>query len=131
MKYMLMVYTNPKDWAEWDNPSEEFQATHEFMNKLNEELIANGEMVDGAGLSDPALARTVRRRGDGAVTTDGPYAETKEVFGGFWILDLDSYDRAVEIATRVVEFGHRNPQHIEIRPIMAEDEATVGEHVTA
>lgn len=120
MKYMLLVQSDPSAWAEWEEPTEDFQATLDFMAELNAELLASGELVDGAGLADPALARTVHRRGSAVVTTDGPFAESKEVLGGYWVLDCDSYDRALEVAARVVAF-HHGPETIEVRPIMDPD----------
>lgn len=116
VKYLLMVRSEPAAWDQWENPSEDFKATIEFMDKLNKELVESGELVDAAGLDAPKLGKTVTKRGGRAVTLDGPYAEAKEVLGGYWILELASYQRAVEIATHVVE-NSGGPNVIEIREI--------------
>lgn len=122
MKYMLLVRSKPSEWAEWDDPSEDVLATVDFMARLNAELMASGEFVDGAGLADPVLAKTVRNRDGAPVITDGPYPEAKEVLGGYWVLDCDSSDRALAIAARVVGFdGRHGPDTVEVRPIMTED----------
>lgn len=119
MKYMLLVRSNPSVWAEWDDPSDDVLATVDFMARLNAELMESGEFVDAAGLADPVLARTVRNRDGASVITDGPYSEAKEVLGGYWVLDCDSYDRAMAIAARVVECeGQHGPDAVEVRPIM-------------
>lgn len=119
MKYMLLTYVNPNAWEGWENPTQEFKETIAFMEKLNNELVASGEFVDASGLADPATAKTLRRKGGEAVATDGPYAETKEVLGGFWVLDCESYDRALAIAARVV--GDAPGSHtIEVRPMQGE-----------
>lgn len=119
MKYLLMVRSAPEAFELRDQSAAEMQQTFEFMDNLNRELIASGEFVDAAGLAAPNEARTVVKRSGRAVTTDGPFTEAKEVIGGFWILDCASYDRAVEIATRVVDFdGPASPDTIEVRQIV-------------
>lgn len=118
MKYMLMVQSVPEAFDHRDSNAEDIQRTFAFMEKLNSELMESGELLDGAGLAGPREAKTVRKRGGKAITLDGPFAETKEVIGGYWILDCADYDRALEIATRVVDFdGPFSPDTIEIRPI--------------
>lgn len=118
MKYMLLVHSEESDFLRRDAAPPDLQATFDFMAQLNEELEASGELLHAAGLTPPSQAKTVRRRGKNVVLTDGPYAESKEVLGGYWVLELDSLERAVEIATRVVEFdGGPSPDSIEIRPM--------------
>lgn len=111
---MLLVHSEESDFHQ--RTTVDMQATFDFMASLNAELTDTGELVDAAGLTPPSEAKTVRRRGKNVVLTDGPYAESKEVLGGYWVLDLASYDRAVEIASRVVEFDG-GPDSIEIRPM--------------
>jgi hypothetical protein len=100
---------------------DELQAMFSFMNDLNEDLVARGEWVDGQGLTAPALARRVQRVSGDAVVTDGPYAETKEVLAGFWIVDVESIDRATEIAAYVTTCpgpgGEIDGMPVDIRPI--------------
>lgn len=119
MRYMLLVKTAPSAWEGWERPVDGFERTVEFMGKLNAELTETGELVDAAGLADPTLARTLRRQDDLVAITDGPSADGSDVIGGYWVLDCDSFDRASEIATRVVGFdGVNSPDAIEVRPIM-------------
>jgi hypothetical protein len=100
---------------------DEVQAMYSFMNELNQDLVARGEWVDAQGLTDPALARRVQIVDGETVVTDGPYAETKEVLAGFWIVDVDSIDRATEIAAHVTTCpgpgGTIDGLPVDIRPI--------------
>jgi hypothetical protein len=84
---------------------------------MSEEIEASGEFVNGAALADPATARTVRVRDGVPATTDGPFAESKEQLAGYYVLDCESMERAVEIAAR-------DPAarlwSVEVRPVMAE-----------
>ncbi|MPY97971.1 MAG: hypothetical protein GEU97_08215 [Actinophytocola sp.] len=122
MKYMLLVRTTPSAWEGWDGPVEGFERTVEFMGRLNAELTESGEFVDAAGLADPTLTRTLRKKDDLVVITDGLGADGADVVGGYWVLDCDSFDRASEIAARVVGFdGVNSPDIVEVRPIMEAD----------
>src|SRR5437870_3515767 len=122
MRYMMLAYANR---ADWDAANAEFLATKtlpaeiqaacDFYEGLHKELVESGEWVSAEGLADPSHTKTVRRTDTGAVATDGPFAEAKEVLVSFSILDCESYDRAVEIAARVVEAVGDT---VEIRPIM-------------
>lgn len=115
MKFMLLVRSNPSAFALRDAAAEEMQPAFEFIAGLNQELMDSGELVDAAGLADPAEAKTVRNQGGVAVITDGPFAEAKEVLGGYWVLDCESLDRALEIAQRAV--SGPGPDNIEVRAI--------------
>ena len=93
----------------------EVQAACDFYENLGKELTQSGEFVSTEGLADPAHTRTVRKQGGGLVTTDGPYAEAKEVLVSFGVVDCQSHDRAVEIAARIVD---ATGDTVEVRPIM-------------
>ncbi|MGH8774358.1 MAG: YciI family protein [Jiangellaceae bacterium] len=115
MKYMLLAYTKQADWESVDVTSAEFLAMCQFYEDLGKELSATGELVTTEGLADPSLTRTIRKQDVGPVAMDGPYAEAKEVLVSFSIIDCASHDRAMEIATRVVDaIGDT----VEVRPIM-------------
>ncbi|MEV4936805.1 YciI family protein [Streptomyces zaomyceticus] len=111
MKYLVMVEGAQADYdAMVGRPSEDgpawteadVQTMFDHMNALNKELAANGEMLDAQGLAAPSTTRFVTVDGDGRpVVTDGPYAETKEVIAGYWLLDCASLERVTEIAARV------------------------------
>ncbi|NEW38579.1 hypothetical protein GV794_28395 [Nocardia cyriacigeorgica] len=120
MKYLLLGYTPAAAWnaATADTPSEEALAAFATYQRLEQELIAAGELVTTEGLGHPATSTTIRATSDGVVATDGPFAELKEVLASFAVIDVSSHERAVEITTGIVEaLG----EPIEIRPIMGED----------
>ena len=87
----------------------------QFMQKLDEDLRKSGELVSAEGLADGSQAKTVRFQNGISVATDGPFAEAKESLVGYWIVDVDSEARAIEIATRMVDFVK---QPIEVRRVM-------------
>lgn len=97
-QYLLSVYVSDEEMA---NLSEaEMQAAYEAVDKFNQELHDNGNWVFGGGLH-PANTATVVKPNDGdAVVTDGPYAETKEYLGGFWIIEAPDLDAALAIAKK-------------------------------
>jgi hypothetical protein len=121
VKYMLLAYTNVDAWQDVDVSSEEFQAMCDFYEGLQKELTESGEFVESRGLADPHSARVVRKHVGGVVATDGPFAEAKEALVSYSIVDCDSLDRAVEIASRVADF---TSDTIEVRPVV-EDPATL------
>jgi hypothetical protein len=102
MKYMLMMHA-PKgtgDWAVTDWKPEDFKAHIDFMKRLDKELTASGELAAAEGLAQPGEAKVVRVGKDGRPVTDGVFPESKEFLAGFWIVDVDSTERAYEIAAR-------------------------------
>jgi len=113
MKYMIMMFGDQGTMMETQTP-EWIKDMIEFMQKLDGELKEAGELVDGQGLADPTQAKTVRISNNVPVATDGPFAEAKESLAGYWIVDV-SEERAIEIASRVVEFIQAP---IEVRQVM-------------
>jgi hypothetical protein len=102
MKYMLMMHA-PRGTGEYkvgDWSPEDFQAHIAFMHRFNQELTRAGEWVDGQGLAAPGEAKLVRAGKDGAPVTDGPFPEAKEFLAGYWIVEVDSPERACEIAAK-------------------------------
>ena len=103
-RYMLLqnygeVESGCPPMTEW--APEDIQAHIEFQNVLNEELIDRGELVDAQGLAGPEVAKFVVSDGVGApVVTDGPFPESKELLAGYRLIDVESVDRAIEIAAR-------------------------------
>ena len=100
MKYMMMMNA-PRGNGEYqinDWSPDDFQAHIAFMHGFNRQLSEAGEMVACEGLTPPAQAKLVRAGKDGRPVTDGPFPETKEFLAGFWIIDVDSPERALEIA---------------------------------
>ena len=102
MKYMLMMHapggTGDYQIDEWS--PDDFKAHMAFMHDLDRELNQAGEWVDGQGLAAPAEAKLVRAGKDGAPATDGPFPEAKEFLAGFWIVEVDSPERAYQIAAK-------------------------------
>lgn len=103
MKYMILMMAPQSGWNAFGQMSPaEIGAHIGFMKDLNEELKAAGELVDAQGLDLPHNAKIVRADERGkAVVTDGPFPESKEFLAGFWIVDLESKERAIELAARI------------------------------
>ena len=104
MRFMLMMHAprGTGDYAVRDWKPEDFKAHIQFMHDLNRELRAAGELVGGEGLAAPGEARIVRAGKDGQpAVTDGPFAESKEFLAGFWIVDVETPQRAHEIAAKI------------------------------
>jgi hypothetical protein len=102
MRYLLMMHT-PFGTGDYQFKSwspEDWQAHAAFLNAYNQELTERGEWVDVLGLTPPAKAKLVRAGKDGAPITDGPFPESKEFLAGFWIVDVDSPERACELAAK-------------------------------
>jgi hypothetical protein len=123
MKYMLLIQANRQGWKDLANWSiDDVKAMVNYMNALNQDLIAAGELVEANGLAGPDLAKTVRAQPDGdPVVTDGPFAESKEVLAGYLVVDVPSEERAIEIAARTSAAPGRDGvptyQPIEVHPV--------------
>src|SRR4051812_18267524 len=101
MKYMLMMHTptgGPYQVASW--PQQDLKAHVGFMKKFAEKLRAAGELVAAEGLAGPDQAKRVRAGKDGKPITDGVFPEAKEFLAGYWIVDVESPERAYEIAAQ-------------------------------
>ncbi|WP_305789713.1 YciI family protein [Symbioplanes lichenis] len=98
-KYMLIMRnTDASLKAMMETPFEEML---EKVGRFNDELIKAGVLIAAEGLEDPAEGVVVDYSGETPVVTDGPYGETKELFGGFYILEVASRDEAVEWAKKM------------------------------
>jgi hypothetical protein len=127
VKYMLLMQFSA---AQTDFPSidtwsaEELKAHIEFMQSVNEKIIHAGELVDAQGLAMPDQTKIVRA-GDGRapVVSDGPFPETKEFLAGYWIVDCENPERAIEIAAYVSAApgpgGKPLNMPIEVRQVMS------------
>jgi hypothetical protein len=100
MKYMMMMNVpgGPYQVSGWSE--DDFAAHIAHMNGLVEELGEAGELVAAEGLAGPDLAKRVRAGDDGTPITDGVFPESKEFLAGFWIVDVESPERAYELAAR-------------------------------
>lgn len=127
MRFMLMqnyggVESDCAPMNEWT--PEEVRAHIEFQQELNRQLEELGELVDAQGLAGPDDARFVVSDGSAApLVTDGPFAEFKELLAGYRVVDVDTPERAVEIAALISaapgDRGAPIRQRIEVRQIMA------------
>jgi hypothetical protein len=114
-QYMLSV------WHAWDEASmpepEVMQQMFADVEAVNQDIKAKGQWVFGGGLMPPDSATVVRSTDGSVAMTDGPFAETKEMLGGFWIVELPDLDAALELAGRAT-VACRAP--IEVRPFQDE-----------
>ena len=103
MKFMLMMNAprGDGDWAVMSWAPEDLKAHVGFMKTLAQDLSAAGELVAAEGLASPGQARIVRAgKGGAPEVTDGPFAESKEFLAGYWIVDVETPERAYAIAAR-------------------------------
>jgi hypothetical protein len=110
MKYALLIYSND---TEWENLSDDEK------NAIYGEYFAISEspgVVGGQELQPAETATTVRVNGGGTLTTDGPFAATKEALGGFYLLEADNLDDAIALAARVP--AARRGGAVEVRPVV-------------
>ena len=114
MKYMIMTFGSAEAGLEAMG-KEWMLEMIQFMQNLDKDLKKSGEFVDGQGLADGSQAKTVRFENGVPVPTDGPFAEAKESLVGYWIVDVENEERAIEIASRIVAFV-KVP--IEVRRVM-------------
>lgn len=113
MKYMLLIYS--PDGAGPMPGTPEFAAQRAAWFSVTEELAAAGHLVSGDALQATDTATTVRVRGGEKLTTDGPFAETKEMLGGYYLIDVDTLDEALAWSARMPNIAYGS---VEVRPIM-------------
>ena len=118
MKYAFTIYT---DETQRENATpEQMQQMSQAYFELTQEMEQKGVLVAGDGLYPTTTATTVRVRDGERNVTDGPFAETKEQLGGFYVLDVKDLDEAIEWAAKIptAQFGS-----VEIRPVLVYDDA--------
>ena len=113
MKYMIAMFGDQATMVE-TRSMEWIKDMIRFMEDIDRELADSGEKVDSVGLVDPTQAKTVRFVQGAPVPTDGPFAEAKESLAGYWVVDVPSEDRALEIASKIV--GHIE-EPVEVRQL--------------
>ena len=99
-RYMLILRSTPAAEVAMAEQNIDFDQIIESMGRYNEELIKAGVMLAGEGLTGPDEGFVVDFNADPPVVTDGPYTEAKELFNGFWILDVSSKDEAKQWAQK-------------------------------
>ena len=118
MRYMLQIYS-PDGF--WDSLSEgERRALYAEYFALDRDLTERGLLVGSHELESAATATSVRVRNGETLVTDGPFAETKERLGGYYVIDAESLDEALEWAARIPSARHGT---IEVRPVAMHGEA--------
>jgi hypothetical protein len=120
-QYMLLIYGDPADAP---GPDEQ-EAQHAHWMQYTDDVQQSGAMVSGAALERTETATTVRVRDGETLLTDGPFAETKEILGGYYVVDVPDLDAALALASKMpnIEYGS-----VEVRPLMvlSETGAPVG-----
>ena len=113
MKYALLIYASEQEWA--SQTEEEGQAQFQEYMAFTKDIVDRGLYQGGEALHPTASATTVRVRDGETLTTDGPFAETKDQLGGFYLVEAKDLDEAIEIAARIPDVRRGS---IEIRPVM-------------
>jgi hypothetical protein len=113
MKYMLLIYDDEKVWSKFSE-AERRKLFGEYM-QFGEQIRSSGNHLAGAPLQPTSAARSVRVREGKRLVTDGPFAETREHLGGYFLIDAANLDEAIRIAARIP--GARKGT-VAIRPAM-------------
>jgi len=113
MKYALLIYADESTQEKQGTP--EFDAMYQGYYKFTEDITSEGINLGGEALHDVESATSVRVRGGERTVTDGPFAETKEQLGGFYLIDVPDIDQAIATAARIPGV---NRGTIEIRPLV-------------
>jgi|SRR5687767_13479360 hypothetical protein len=117
MKYLILIYGNPRSRDIWNGFSREERVDGlKVYERLVEDLAASGELVVTEALADPSQAKRLPAREGFDLTTDGPFAESKEHLAGFFLVECESFERALAIASRVPE---ADLGLVEVRPTMS------------
>jgi hypothetical protein len=114
MQYLLLIYGVEANWAKIS--AQEQEIMYQEFGKLTQDLTEAGKFRAGSQLAPTASATTVRVRDGKRVTTDGPFAETKEQLGGYYLIEANDLDEAIAVAGRIpiARIGS-----IEVRPLVA------------
>src|SRR5512138_3095303 len=113
MKYLLLIYQDEKQWTA--RSEAETQRIYSEYRQLREELTKSGKFIGGSQLHPIATASSVRVRDGKELITDGPFAETHEQLGGYFLIEAQNLDEALAIAARVPSAREGT---IEVRPIV-------------
>lgn len=125
MRYLLLIYGEEPTEAV---PEDLMKAEMDAYDAFTREIVARGLFKAGEALHPTSNATTVRVRGGRTLTTDGPFAETKEKLGGFYLVDAKDLDEAIEVAAKIPGALHGS---IEVRPIWEIPSGATAEAVAA
>jgi hypothetical protein len=112
MKYMLLIYHAEQQWGTLTE--QERQNLYAEYGKFSEEIVASGHYISGSELHPVSTATSVRVRDGKELATDGPFAETKEQLGGYYLIEAKDLDEAIGIAARIPSARIGT---IEVRPL--------------
>lgn len=115
MQFLLIMHMNPEIWEALTE--EERQAVMAGQGEFMKMVKESGEMVITQALADPAASAVVRVRNGVPVVTDGPFAEAKEYLAGYYLVDCESRERAIELAGRIPDAAVEG-LGVEVRPVM-------------
>jgi hypothetical protein len=121
MQYLMLIYDVEADWSKMS--AAEQAAMYKEYGQFTQQISESGNHRAGHQLKPIATATTVRLRDGQRLVTDGPFAETKEQLGGFYLVEAQDLDEAIAIAARIPSVRHGS---IEIRPIVARGETAEG-----
>ena len=118
MEYMILLYSDESQRPSFEPGSPEFNAMMGEWMAFNQSLIDAGQWIGGGSLAGTDTATLLTRNADGSeAVTDGPFAETKEQLGGYYLVKADSLDEALAIARRVpIPVGKYEVRPIDFRP---------------
>jgi hypothetical protein len=116
MQYLLLIYDNEKIWA--DMPKDESDKMFAEYMQFTADLKQSGKWIAGDALQPVSTATTVRVRNGKTQTTDGPFAETKEQLGGYYLIEAKDLDEATNIAAKIPSSRIGS---IEVRPVVKFD----------
>ena len=114
MEYLLLIYGNPAEAPAEAQSQEAMQRWFTY----TQELEASGALQGGDALQFPETATTVRVRNDETLLTDGPFAETKEILGGYYLIDVEDLDAALGWAAKMPNITYGS---VEVRPVVVFD----------
>ena len=113
MKYLCLIYENEQNWSHYTkNDGDSMMAEY---GTFTEDIQKSGHMIGGEALQPTQTATTVRGRNGKVSTTDGPFAETKEQLGGYYLVEAKDLNDAIQVAARIP--GAKTGS-IEVRPVM-------------
>ncbi len=115
MKYVVLMQVDPSVLAALSE--EEMQALGAGHQAFIDEITESGEMLSTNALGDPSQSTVIRSKGGKPEVVDGPFAETKEFMGGYYLLDVESKERAIELAKKIPD-AKIDGLALELRPVM-------------
>jgi len=118
VKYLILIHQNRTARQQFASMPADVQAEGlAGYRRLNDALVSSGEFVAAEGLADDSTGTVVSLRSGAVVTSDGPFAESKELLAGFYLVDVSSRERAIEIAAQFPEV-QAGAADVEVRPVL-------------